>query len=153
MDIFSNTWVDHWQVLFIPVLVLIITQFIKVGLEARGPEKFVWQNLNSYGGMPSTHTAFFTSTALIIGLTHGFNSALFALAFVSGVTVVRDAVGIRFQLGFHGKVINHLIDTLPEDLQKDFPAHLEDRLGHTPKEALVGFLCGLVCTFLLFWIW
>lgn len=152
MNIFANTWIDAWQVLLIPVLVLIITQFIKVSLEARGPAKFNWRRMNSYGGMPSTHTAFFTATTLVLGLTQGWSSPIFFLSFVVAVTVIRDAVGIRYQLGFHGKVINHLIDTLPEKMQKEFPAHLEDRLGHTRKEALAGFILGTLLTLAFYWL-
>lgn len=88
----------------------------------------------------------------MVGLVAGFATPLFAVtAFVAAV-FIRDAVGIRYALGFHGKVLNHLIETLPEKVRTTFPKHLEDRLGHRPIEALVGGAVGLVLTLLFYWM-
>ncbi len=100
--------------------------------------------------MPSSHTAVFVSLTTIIGLVEGFDTPLFFItAFVTAV-FVRDAVGIRWELGQHGKVLNHIMTTLPEESQKKFPEKLQERLGHTPKEATVGFIIGTVLTVLFF---
>lgn len=106
--------------------------------------------MNSYGGMPSSHTALSVSLTLMVGLTAGFATPLFAVTGFVAAVFIRDAVGIRYALGFHGKVLNHLIETLPEDVRTTFPKHLEDRLGHRPVEALVGGLCGVGITLLLY---
>ncbi len=141
----------QWEILVIPVIVLSISQLTKVSLQAVR-DTLDWRELNSYGGMPSSHTALFVSLTTIIGLTQGVGSPIFGItAFISAV-FIRDAVGIRWSLGHHGKVLNRLVETLPEELRGQFPEKLQERLGHTPLEAIVGFILGLVLTFLLHWL-
>jgi len=140
----------EWQVLLIPLCVMIISQTIKVSLQRIRDGSFGWNQLNSYGGMPSSHTAMFVSASFIVGLQEGFTSSLFAVIFfVTGVTI-RDAMGIRWSLGFHGKVLNHLIQKLPEEERKLFPKKLHDRLGHTQNEVLAGAALGLLLTLLFY---
>lgn len=137
-----------WEVLIVPLLVLSISQCVKVVLDSR-TKGFSWRHFDSYGGMPSTHTAMFVSLTLVVGLREGFASSVFALAFFVSAAFIRDAVGIRWSLGFHGKILNHLIATLSPDDRRKFPKHLEERLGHTPMEALLGGLLGVVLTLVL----
>lgn len=144
-------FIQQWQVFLIPLTVVIITQFTKLLIEAR-KIGFHWEHLNSYGGMPSAHTASSISLMIMVGLQNGFTSPLFAVtAFVAAV-FIRDAVGIRRSLGYHGKVLNHLIHTLPENVRTQFPKHLEERLGHKPIEALAGAILGTTCTLLFYWL-
>ncbi|MBI2410299.1 MAG: divergent PAP2 family protein [Candidatus Kerfeldbacteria bacterium] len=147
----NNTLHESW-VLAIPILVVIITQFIKVVLDARQhpQHRIEWKRFNSYGGMPSSHTAGFVSLTLSVGLIHGFSTALFAVTALVSLTFIRDAVGIRWALGFHGKVLNHLIHTLPPDVRATFPKQLEERLGHTYKEAFAGAVTGTILTLVFF---
>jgi len=49
--------------------------------------------LLSTGGMPSSHSALVTGAFIAVGLQEGFNSALFAIAFVVAMIVVYDATG------------------------------------------------------------
>lgn len=145
-------WLGDWQVLLIPFAVMIISQIIKVTLESKQKGKFEWAHLNSYGGMPSSHTAMFVSASLIMGLTEGFSSSVFAVTLFLTAVLVRDAIGIRWALGFHGKILNHLIRTLPENERKHFPKQLQERLGHTPKEALAGGTLGALLTILFYFL-
>lgn len=137
-----------WQVLIVPIIVMIISQLVKVALESSRSGKFAWQQLNSYGGMPSAHTALLTSLVLMIGWTEGFNTPIFAITFMIAAIFIRDAVGIRWQLGFHGKIINRLIRELSAEDRRHFPQKLEERLGHTPAEALAGAIFGVFITIL-----
>jgi acid phosphatase family membrane protein YuiD len=139
----------QWEVLIVPLIVLIISQVTKIALETN-KSGFQWQHLDSYGGMPSSHTAFFVSISVIIGFHEGFDSPLFALALFTAAVFIRDAFGIRWSLGFHGKVLNHLIRTLPADEQRRFPKHLEERWGHTQGEVLAGMVLGVLLTVLLY---
>lgn len=138
----------EYQVVIIPLLVMSISQLIKVVLDTHR-EGFAWKHIKSYGGMPSSHTALFISLALTIGLVNGFADPLFAVAAFVGAAFIRDAVGIRWSLGFHGKILNHLISTLSTKDKKSFPGKLEERLGHTPVEALFGGVIGILATLLL----
>lgn len=144
-----NELLHNWQVLWIPATVLIISQCIKLVVEWKRGEGFHVEHLNSYGGMPSTHTALFTSVTLMVGIVHGFATPLFALAIFTAAAIIRDAVGIRYALGTHGKLLNHLIDLLPEERQKEFPDNINERLGHTYTEAFAGFILGIVLTLIL----
>lgn len=138
---------QEWQLLLVPFIVMIISQVVKVVLESYATG-FQWRHLNSYGGMPSSHTALFVSLTLMIALVDGWDTPLFAaVAFITAV-FVRDAFGIRWELGHHGKILNHLITTLPTDERKRFPKHLEERLGHTPAQVFAGGVLGVLLTFL-----
>lgn len=143
-------FIQTWQVFIIPLAVMIISQVIKVVLEFKKEGGFKWQHLNSYGGMPSTHTALFISIALIIGLTNSFSSPLFILSVFIAAVFIRDAIGIRWQLGFHGRVLNSIIDTMPPEDRKKLPKKLQERLGHTEGEAFAGAVLGVLLTVIIF---
>lgn len=135
------------EILIAPFSAMIISQLIKVVRGRRG-WRLAWAEINKYGGMPSSHTALFIALPLSVGLVMGFTSPLFFVTSFVSLTFIRDAVGIRWSLGFHGKMLNKLIDELSPEEQKDYPKHLEERLGHTPREAMVGGILGL-CVALL----
>lgn len=144
-----NDWLREWFPLWIPLSVVIITQFIKIVLEI--PKNgFVLKNFNNYGGMPSSHTALCVSISTVIGLVEGFSSPLFALSLMVSIIFIRDAVGIRWELGYHGRMLNKLIHLLPKEDHHGFPKHLEERLGHTPIEALSGGIVGTLLTWILY---
>lgn len=97
--------------------------------------------------MPSGHTAFFTSVSTIIGLTQGFQSGVFAIAFVVSIVVIRDAMGLRRAIGVHGKAINNLLKNSKEKKEVN---SVQDVLGHTPLEVVAGAVIGIGITFLLY---
>ena len=47
------------------------------------------------GGMPSGHSATVSAVALSTGLECGFDSAVFAVAFIMAIIVMHDAAGVR----------------------------------------------------------
>ena len=116
---------------------------LKVPLEYLRTRTWNWSLLLRAGGMPSSHTALITGVAHAIGLFQGFASPLFALAATIAIIVIYDATGIRRQAGKHAELINAMIN----DLASGHPLkgeQLREVLGHTPLEALAGFLLGLV---------
>lgn len=126
---------------------MLVTQAAKVAVEgAKG--NFNWSHITSYGGMPSSHAALVTSLAYVVGLGRGFFSPEFAIAIVVMIITLRDAMGLRYQLGVHGRIINHLIKELPDRQEYQFPV-LGERYGHTPFEVLAGIVAGLICTTIL----
>jgi acid phosphatase family membrane protein YuiD len=93
--------------------------------------------------MPSSHSALVAAAAHGIGLTLGFDSPFFAGAVVVAMVVIYDATGIRRQAGRHAEIINTIIN----DLVEGHPLHQEqlgEVLGHSPMEAIVGMLMGVV---------
>lgn len=138
----------EWQIFFIPFTILIISQFVKIFLE-RKSEGLQWKNFNSYGGMPSSHTAMLVSLLFMVGFIEGFSSTIFIVTGFIAAIFIRDAMGIRWSLGFHGKMINRIIRELSDEERKHFPFKLNERLGHTPREVAAGALVGLILTLLL----
>ena len=120
-----------------------IAQGSKAPIEYLRNRRWDWSLYLRAGGMPSSHTALVVAVAHAIGLTAGFDSAPFALAFVVAMIVVYDATGVRRQAGLHAEVINALL----RDLVAGHPlkqAKLIELLGHSPLEALAGGVLGLI---------
>ena len=128
----------------IPLLIMVVTQAVKLALEAY-QGTFSWSHINNYGGMPSSHAALASSLAYTVGYFEGFDSSAFAIALILFIVIIRDATGYRFQLGIHGRILNQLIKDLPDRQEYKYPI-LSDRLGHKPTEVLVGVIIGLVGT-------
>jgi hypothetical protein len=125
-----------------------IAQGSKSPVEYLRTRHWDWSLYLRAGGMPSSHTALVVAVTHAIGLTEGFDSAPFALAFVVAMIVVYDATGVRRQAGLHAEVINALV----RDLVAGHPlkqAKLIELLGHSPLEALAGGLLGLIVAQLL----
>jgi acid phosphatase family membrane protein YuiD len=141
----------NYQLFLIPLLVMILNQVVKVLLEMRSG-KFSWPVILSYGGMPSSHAAVMTSLTYVIGYNEGLNSPSFAIALVMALLILRDATGIRWQLGNNSKIINRLIKELPDDREYAFPI-LHERFGHRNIEVFFGIIVGLVCAAVLVRIW
>jgi len=126
----------------------ILAQILKVLIEYIKLRKWNWALLFQAGGMPSSHSAIVSATSLSIGMLMGFETGIFALSAVLAMIVIYDATGIRRQAGKQAVVINNMIDEItkgkipPQD-------RLKEVLGHTPGEAVMGTLLGLVIAFLI----
>lgn len=105
-----------------------------------------WKHaINDYGGMPSAHTALVTSILIIAWFTHGIQSTMFALTAVLAVVVIRDATGMRRQLGRQAKLLNQM---QAKNRNKEV-VELQERIGHNWFEVLVGAVVGVVLTLVL----
>lgn len=137
-----------YSILLFPILSGIITQIIKFFIKSN-KQKFNFNNLLAYSGMPSGHTAMVVSLSTILGFKIGFDSPIFAISVIFAVIVIRDALGIRRYLGEHGRALNILIKDLEEDnfLDKKYPHQLE-KIGHTPIQVIVGAIIGLTISLL-----
>lgn len=123
----------------IPLAVGFGTQIIKGLVETRG--RLTLQAIDSYGGMPSTHAAITVSLVTVIGLDQGIQSPVFAIATITAIIVIRDAIGFRRYLGSHGHALNLMVKELPTAEQSRFH-RFRERLGHTPLEVFVGAVVG-----------
>ncbi len=133
----------------IPPLVGLLTQFSKRFFNRNWHSEMteIKSHLPHYGGMPSAHTSFAFSLLTVIGWESGIASPSFAIAIVLAVIILDDALRMRIFLGHHGEALHKLIAKLPQEEQKTFPL-LETKLGHTPVEAFVGALTGVILTLL-----
>ena len=101
--------------------------------------KAVWEL-----GMPSSHTAFTLALALSVGLTDGFNTTAFAIAFALMGVVVYDAMGVRYETGKQGAVINQILNELFVEGKPLTDERLKELVGHSPIEVLGGALTGII---------
>lgn len=126
----------------IPLVVLVLTEVAKVGVEWVKTGKW-HEKLFHPGGMPSSHSAFVTSLLIVVGRKLGTSSSEFAIAFVFACIVWYDAMSVRRAVGMQGEILNRL--------QKW--RHFSDRLGHSFLEVIVGILFGAAVTVVGIWMW
>jgi len=126
----------------------LIAQALKVLIELILKGRMNWALLFQAGGMPSSHSAMVSSTALSAGLVHGFDSAAFSIAAVFAMIVIYDATGVRRESGRQAVLINSIIEELSKG--KIPPQEkLKEVLGHTPGEAFLGTVLGLSIGFVV----
>jgi len=136
-EIFNN------YVLLCALIAWSLAQIIKLPLDYLINKRWNWALMFTVGGMPSSHSALVTATAVGIGLFIGFDTPVFALAVAVSMVVIYDATGIRRQAGIHAQTINLLVNQL---LKGRFTPEkqLREVLGHTPLEAMGGVILGLI---------
>lgn len=121
-----------------------LAQVLKMPVNYAQTRDWDWSLLFRAGGMPSSHSALVTATAHGIGLTVGFEAPLFAIAVAIAMIVIYDATGIRRQAGKQARVINAIV----QDILDGHPLRSQDKLrevlGHSPMEAVVGSILGVV---------
>ena len=133
-----------YQILITSLVAGIIAQLSKAFFKS-AKTKLDWRFFSSYSGMPSSHAAFVSALAMIVGLTEKFSSPVFAVSLVFGLLVIRDALGARRYLGQHGEIINSLVRDLNKDkmLDETYPRLLEN-IGHTPAQIIAGLVLGII---------
>lgn len=94
------------------------------------------------GGMPSGHSATVTALATAAAIECGFDSPVFAVAFMMAIIVMHDAMGVRLEASKHAKILNEIVDYLNADIPVE--TRLKEFLGHTPSQVVCGALLGLV---------
>ena len=127
----------------------LVAQGIKTILDAVKHRSFNKQRLAGAGGMPSSHSAVCCSVVLTSYFLYGFQSPVFALAFIVALIVMYDATGVRWAAGLHAKAINQIVEYLEKDdeekgkqtLQELIP-RLNESLGHRVIEVICGALLG-----------
>ena len=102
--------------------------------------KEVISDLTKSGGMPSGHSASFTALTTFLGLSEGFDSAVFALAIGMTIIIIYDAVNVRYAVGEYGKLLNEI--AISDGNDKTQPKKLVE--GHTVPQAIVGILIGIL---------
>jgi acid phosphatase family membrane protein YuiD len=106
------------------------------------------------GGMPSSHTAAVIGLTTAAVIKYGLGSSQFAICGVLSMIVMRDAMGMRRQVGEHAKALNIIIKELA-DAKKD-PKLTEKALGelagHTPLQVWVGAIVGALTAIALMFI-
>lgn len=132
------------KVLVIAAIAWLVAGVLKMIIELIVNKKLTVSRIVGAGGMPSSHTS--TVIALVIAVAHetGVSSVPFAFAVIFAIVVIHDAVGVRLETGKQAKVLNTMMfeSNAFEDL--DFEKQLKEYVGHTPLQALVGAIIGII---------
>ena len=138
---------------FIAALIaMVLAQVIKPFIHLWMHKEWDPVQMFSSGGMPSSHSAFVCSLALVTGMRSGFDSEIFAVAAVFGIIVLYDAANVRWQSGLHAQRINQILRQL---FKGQVPSEdtLKEVIGHTPRQVYAGALFGLIVGLLVETIW
>ncbi|MCX5677596.1 MAG: divergent PAP2 family protein [Candidatus Omnitrophica bacterium] len=126
-----------------------IAQTIKVILGVIREKRFNFRWFVGTGGMPSAHAASVSSLSTSVGVTYGFDSALFAIVLTFTLIIMFDAQTTRLSTGRQAGILNKMIDDIYWKHQFD-DKKLKEFLGHTPIEVFVGAGLGIVVSLLLY---
>jgi len=95
------------------------------------------------GGMPSSHSASVAALSTAVAFREGADSTLFAVTLFFSLVVMYDAAGLRRAAGLQARVLNRIIDDHYAH-RPHLPERLQELLGHTPFEVLVGAAVGVL---------
>jgi len=145
MDILAGIFTNKYVI--IPAIIWLITGFIKVGVAYIFDRRIDLSRIVGTGGMPSSHTSYIVSLAVVIGKNSGWRSPEFGVAFAFALIVMSDAAGVRRAAGEQAKLLNSLMTThFPGE---EFSKKLKELLGHRPLEVIVGAVMGVILGMLL----
>jgi acid phosphatase family membrane protein YuiD len=127
----------------------VIAQSIKVLLGVLREKRFNFRWFVGTGGMPSSHAAGVSALSTSIGVSYGFDSALFAVTLVFTLVVLFDSQGVRFSTGKMAGVLNKMMDDIYWKKRLD-DKQLKEFLGHTPVEVFAGIALGILVSLMLY---
>lgn len=132
------------EYLLSPGAAWIVSQVLKITIHSVKNRKLALDRLFGDGGMPSTHSAVVCALATTCLLCFGFTSIQFAITAVLAFLMMHDASGIRMESGKQAKAINDLQEQLKKMLKSPADERLEEFLGHTRLQVLMGALTGII---------
>lgn len=133
----------QYKYLIIPFAVWFFIQLFKLIYDLVTTKQFNFKRILGAGGMPSSHSAVVTSLATMIGINQGFDSQMFALATIFAFVVMYDAAGIRRAAGKQAHILNMIVNT-PGLSGVEVTEKLQEVLGHTPTQVIVGAIIGVI---------
>lgn len=136
------------RVLLVALAASVIAQVIKLFVELIRNRKVNLRILVGTGGMPSAHSALVAALATGVGITVGWESAEFAIAFLFALIVMYDAAGVRQAAGKQARILNQIIDEFFQEKHEFNEARLKELLGHTPVQVVAGSALGIVISYL-----
>jgi acid phosphatase family membrane protein YuiD len=134
--------------LLVAVIIQLGCQAFKVVLYSIKHRALEWKFFFRAGGMPSSHSAFVTALAVAIGRGSGFDTDLFALAFVFAAVIIYDSIRLRGAVQKHSEAIEKLVKLLPDSERGEVPKWV----GHTFPEIVAGVVVGAVLAYLAYYL-
>ena len=134
---------EQYKYIIVPFAVWFFIQLFKLIYDLVTTKEFNFKRILGAGGMPSSHSAVVTSLATMIGINEGLNSTIFALSIIFAFVVMYDAAGIRRAAGKQAKILNEIVNT-PGLSNLEVTGKLQEALGHTPIQVIVGAIIGVM---------
>ncbi len=137
------------KVLSATFLAWFTAQFLKVVIGVIRDKRFNFKWFLRSGGMPSSHVALSMCLTTSIGLEHGFDSGLFAVACGFAVITMFDAQGVRRHSGKQATLLNKMLEDIyaHKGLEE---SKVKELLGHTPVEVFAGGTLGILIALLFY---
>ena len=133
----------QYKYVVLPLLVWFCIQLFKFIYDLIKNKKLNFKRILGAGGMPSSHSAVVTCLATMIGKSQGIDSPMFGLAVIFSCIVMYDAAGVRRAAGKQAKLLNKIVET-PGLSGVEVTERLQEVLGHTPIQVVVGAIIGIV---------
>ena len=136
-------------VILVAILALILSQLIKFALSSLNSNKIRKDVILSFGGFPSSHTAFITSLTvsfLVFQLYEGKLDYTFSLALGLGAIVIYDSLGFRYIRKNHDEILDDISsagDFRENDLMK-FHFGVKEKKDYTRNIYYRGIVAGVI---------
>ena len=141
----------------------LLAQIAKFIIYAIVNKTFDLSRLHGDGGMPSGHSATVGGLTMMCALRCGFDSPMFAIAFVLATIVCHDAMNVRLESGKHAAMLNDIMDWFKEVMKNNSGENkgawfteekFKEFLGHTKLQVYIGVTLGalnaIVLNYLIF---
>lgn len=137
------------KIFIITISTWLIAQFIKVIIGITNEKRFNFKWFVGTGGMPSSHCAGVAALATSVGMRFGYDSGIFAVAFIFTIITMFDAQGVRRSTGRQAEILNKMAEDLyfKKPIKED---RLREFIGHTPIQVFAGVVLGIVCAYFLY---
>lgn len=132
------------KVLITAGLAWLVAGVLKMVIELIMNKKLSLKRIVGAGGMPSSHTSTVVALAIAVAYESGVESVPFAISVIFAIVVIHDAVGVRLETGKQAKVLNTMMFESKAFDDLDFEKQLKEYVGHTPLQALVGAIIGII---------
>ena len=139
----------HNHIFWVAASAWLIAQTLKVLIGVCRERRFNFRWFVGSGGMPSSHAASVSALATVVGLSHGLDSALFAVTVAFALIVCFDAQGVRHSSGKQAVILNKMLDDIYWQKQFD-ETKLKEFLGHTPVQVIAGVALGIAVGLFLY---
>ena len=127
-----------------------VAQLLKTIIHTLMTKKFDPERLTGSGGMPSSHSSTVCAMATASGLLYGLDSFAFAVTVIIAIIVMHDAMGVRLETGKQAKLLNEVVESFRSMKGKKLAEEkLNEFVGHTPLQVLMGALLGILIGFLM----
>lgn len=131
------------QIFLSAVIATVVSQAVKFSLVSIKNRRFMYDYIfRDYGGMPSSHTAFFVGIFFAFYFTEGITH-LTILALLLTFITIRQVTGELWIFKRNDNIINQIIGELQKGKTKKIQ-HYASHFGHSLSQVAVGALIGFL---------